>query len=106
MDNMTNIISSHNKKINSYNETNGETYNCLLDNKCLADKIIYKAEVETNDGINDYLQKFILVSARQNLSPVSTTIQMSFRNRTHENDTELSKYIWNLKDQNEDFDIK
>ena len=75
MDNMTNIISSHDKKINSYNETNGKTYNCPLDNKCLTDKIIYKAEVETNDGINDYLQKFILVSARQNLSPVSTTIQ-------------------------------
>ena len=31
---------------------------------------------------------------------------MSFRNRTHENDTELSKYIWSLKDQNKDFDIK
>ena len=75
MDNITNIISSHNKKINSYNETNGKTYNCPLDNKCLTDKIIYKAEVETNDGINDYLQKFILVSTRQNLRPVSTTIQ-------------------------------
>ena len=70
MDNITNIISSHNKKINSYNETNGKTYNCPLDNKCLTDKIIYKAEVETNDGINDYLQKFILVSTRQNLRPV------------------------------------
>ena len=31
---------------------------------------------------------------------------MSFRNRTHENDTELSKYIWSLKDENKDFDIK
>ena len=31
---------------------------------------------------------------------------MSFRNWTHENDTKLSKYIWSLKDQNKDFDIK
>ena len=31
---------------------------------------------------------------------------MSFRNWTHENDTKLSKYIWNLKDENKDFDIK
>ena len=31
---------------------------------------------------------------------------MPFRNRTHENDTELSKYICSLKDENKDFDIK
>ena len=31
---------------------------------------------------------------------------MPYRNRTHENDTELLKYIWSLKDQNKDFDIK
>ena len=31
---------------------------------------------------------------------------MPFRNRTHENDTELSKYIWSLKDKDEDFHIK
>ena len=31
---------------------------------------------------------------------------MSFRNRTCENDTKLSKHIWSLKDENKDFDIK
>ena len=30
---------------------------------------------------------------------------MPFKNRTHKNDTKLLKYIWNLKDQNKDFDI-
>ena len=59
MDNMKNIISSHNKKItNSYNEINGKTCNCRnknicpLDNRCLTDKIVYKSEVETNNDIN------------------------------------------------------
>ena len=48
MDNMTNIISSHNKKvIISDNEKN----------KCLINKIVYKAEVETNDGINELSTK-------------------------------------------------
>ena len=28
---------------------------------------------------------------------------MPFRNRTHENDTEIAKYICNLKDQNKYF---
>ena len=31
---------------------------------------------------------------------------MSFRNRTHENDTKLSKYIWSLKDESKNFNIK
>ena len=48
-DNMTNIISSQNKKvINSGNEANGKTCNCRnksncpLDNKCLTNKIVYQ----------------------------------------------------------------
>ena len=31
---------------------------------------------------------------------------MSFRNHIQENDTKLLKYIWSLKDENKDFDIK
>ena len=52
-----------------------------------------------------FLLKFISLLARQNLSPGNTTTK-SFRNRTHENDTELLKYIWSLKNQNKDFHIK
>ena len=60
MDNMKNIISSHAKMItNFYNKTNGKTCNCMnkinysLDNKCLTDETVYKAEVKSNDGINE-----------------------------------------------------
>ena len=31
---------------------------------------------------------------------------MSFRNRTHENDSKRSKFIWSLKDQNKEFGTK
>ena len=31
---------------------------------------------------------------------------MSFRNKGHEKKTELSKYVWELKDKGEDFNIK
>ena len=82
MGNMTNIISSHNKKArNSYSETNGKRCNCRiksscpLDNKCLANKNIYKAQVETTTASMSYLPKFILALVRQNLSPSTTTIQ-------------------------------
>ena len=69
VDNIKNIISSRNKGItNFYNEMNGKTCNCRskskcsLDNKCkkllkLTDKIVYKVEVETNDGINELSTK-------------------------------------------------
>ena len=53
MDNLTNIISNHKKKVtNSDNETNGKTCNCRnkskcpLDNRCLTNKTVYKAEVK------------------------------------------------------------
>ena len=69
VDNIKNIISSRNKGItNFYNEMNRKTCNCRskskcsLDNKCkkllkLTDKIVYKVEVETNDGINELSTK-------------------------------------------------
>ena len=64
MDNMTNTISSQNKDIiNSGNETNGKTCNCRnksncpLDKKCLTNKIVYKPEIEINDGINELSAK-------------------------------------------------
>ena len=76
MDNMTNVISSHNKKItNSYNETNCKTCNCRnkrncpLDNKCLKPtmvSMIYQRDIS----------------------------EIKFKSRTHENDNKLSKYIW------------
>ena len=113
MDNMTNIISSHNKEVtDSGSETNGKTCNCKnksncpLDNKCLTNKTVYKAEVETNDGINELSTKvYFGISGTELRSRYNNHI-MSFRNRTPENDTELSKYIWSLKNQNKDFDIR
>ena len=58
------IPCSHKKKVtNTYNVRNCKTYisrnksNCPLDNKCLTDKIVYKADVETNNGINELSTK-------------------------------------------------
>ena len=90
---MTNIISSHSKKVtNSDNETNGKTCdcrnknNCPLYNKCLTNKIVYKADVETSDGINELSTKdYFRIS------------ETEFKSR-YNNHTELSKYIWSLKD--------
>ena len=113
MDNVKNIISSHSKKIiNSGNEENGKTCNCKnksdcpLDNKCLINKIVYKAEIETNNDTNELSTKVYFGISETEFKSRYNNHTMSFRNRTHENDTELSKYIWSLKDENKDFDIK
>ena len=101
MDNMKNIISSHNKNIrNSYKEINGKTCNCRnksncpLDNKCLTNKIVYKAEVETNNGINELSTKFYFGISETEFTSSCNNHAMSFRNLTRENDTKPSKFIW------------
>ena len=110
---MTNIISSHNKKVtNSDNETNSKTCNCRnktkcpSDNKCLTNKIVYKAEVETNNGISELPTKVYFGISKAEFKSRYNNHTTSFRNWTHGNDIELSKYIWSSKDQNKDFDIK
>ena len=112
MDNMKNIISSHNKKIrNSYKEINGKTCNCRnksncsLDNKCLTNKTVYKAEAETNNGINALSTKFYFGISETEFTSSSNNHAMSFRNLTRENDIKVSKFIYILIDQNKDFDI-
>ena len=87
MDNMTNIISNHNRKVtNSGNEASGKTCNCRnksnceLDNKCLTNKIVYKGEIEINDEMS-YQLKLISVLGRQSLSPGTTTIQCHLETR-------------------------
>ena len=54
------MIGSHDKKItNSYKKINFKTCNCRnksncpLDNKCLTEELVHKAEFETSDGINE-----------------------------------------------------
>ena len=110
---MTNIISSHNKKIiNSGNEANGKTCNCRnksncpLDNKCLINKTVYKSEIETKNDINELFTKVYFGISETEFKSIYNSHTKSFRNQTHENDTELLKYIWSLKDENKDFDIK
>ena len=72
----------------------------------LTEKIVYKTEVETNDGINELSTKVSFGISTTEFTPKYNNYTMSFRNWTQENDSELSKFIWSLKDQNKEFDIK
>ena len=111
MDNMKSIINKHNKKVtNADNDTSTDNQvqcnwrnkdQCPLDNKCLTSSIIYNAQVTTNNATKNYIgltegtfkQRFSQHKAK-------------FKHRKYTNSTELSKYIWKLRDNNQDFNIK
>ena len=72
----------------------------------MTDKIFYKAEIETKDGTNELSTEDNFGISETEFMSTYNNHTMSFRNRTHEIDFKLSKFIWSLKDQNKEFDIK
>ena len=72
----------------------------------MSDKIVYKAQVETNDGINELSTKVNFGISETEFKSKYNNHKMSLRNRRNENDSKLSKFIWDLKGENKEFDIK
>ena len=72
----------------------------------LTDKIVDKAQVENNDVIKELSTKVKFGVSETEFKFKDNSHTMSFRNRTHENDPKLWKFIWSLKDQNKEFDIQ
>ena len=74
--------------------------NCPLNGKCLSHCIVYKAEVNTSSEKHTYygLCEGEFKSRYNNHTK-------SFRSRKYENETELSKLLWRLKDEGSEFSI-
>ena len=73
---------------------------CPLMNKCLSKGLVYQATVKTQESEESYV------------GMTETTFKLryanhkqSFNNPVYRNQTELSKYIWSLKDKNLKFQI-
>ena len=109
MPNMSQIISSHNKSILAKNEI-PHTKKCLcncrtksdcpLQNRCLETSLIYKATVKSENVERVY------VGCTEGAFKYRYANHLkSFKHRTYSNETELSKYVWKLKDENEQFKI-
>ena len=108
MANIKAIISQHNKRIiknKSLAETR-KTCNCRKNNtcpmegNCLASDVIYKATVKTPNNTASYIG---LASGPFKMR-YNNHIK-SFRHERYEKETELSKYIWNLKRKSEQYSI-
>ena len=97
MDNVERIIKKHNQKILNANQT------CLLENNCLTPSIVYNAKFTTTE---DPIGKNYIGLTEGPFKQRYTQHALSIRNRHFANSTELSKFIWHLKDNKTDFEIK
>ena len=107
--NMSQIIAAHNRKIIWGKESEIENCNCSgnpkicpVDEKCKEEGIIYQADVIAEQEPT----KTYLGAAATSFKIRYGNHKKSFNNRLYEYDTELSKYIWELKDKEKDYQIK
>ena len=113
MPNVHQIISAHNKIV--FNKHTEPTENsqkacycrnkesCPLPGKCLTESVVYQATVTRQDN----LEKETYVGHTE--VPFKTRYNnhtSSFRNIKHKHSTELSKYIWQLKQANVKYSIR
>ena len=103
------IISSHNKHVLS--NANAPTLqpdtcncrkkpDCPLEGKCLQTNVIYQVTVTTDTATETY------VGLATNFKERYSNHKTSFRHSKRRNETELSKYVWNLQDAKKPFKIK
>ena len=72
-----------------------------MEGKCLTKNIVYQATVSTNTSINTYIG-----STATEFKTRFNNHTASFRHRSKQSSTELSKYIWKLKEDNSSYTIK
>ena len=113
--NIKQAINNHKQKLAAYNgeNTNPEEANaklcncrkkdsCPLNGECLQPAVIYQAKVTRSD--NNQSETYIGLTESE-FKTCYRNHTNSFRNAKSKNSTELSKYIWHLKENKIDYDI-
>ena len=110
MQNMPNFIQNHNTVLlkSSVASTAKECsyrqkYNCSQAEKCLSECLAYHAEIDRSD-INQ--NKNLYGSCKKNFKECYNNHTTSFRNKSKEKNTEVSKYIWELENSCIKYDFK
>ena len=114
VDNMESLIKQHNRKISRCESASEEPTcdcrnpeNCPLDGRCGTTNVNYSAEVTHTNGAGSQVSKTYIGLSEPAFKRRYTVHLHTFNNRGTPNDTSLSKYIWNLKDEGyTDFRIK
>ena len=108
MPNFGQIISGHNKKILNKIVPNKKTCNCKIQNdcpvqnKCLEKEVIYQASVTRTD--TGEIQTYVGLTSNT-FKARWANLKTSFNLTSHENETRLSTYIWELKRKNVNFEL-
>ena len=108
MDNVSKIINAHNKSIiqkANFNTTTNcncrKKIDCPLQGNCLIKPIVYQATVTTTQDTKTYIGVSDTEFKKRWYNHKS-----SFKHEHKKKDTELSKYIWYLKENQFEYDIK
>ena len=107
MKSMKNLIKQHSARVLKNQEHSEKRScscrvkdNCPFDGKCLQECIVYQANVVTNNECKEYFE-----TAEGEFKIRHNNYIMSFRHKKCVNDTELSKYLWKLKEENTDYNL-
>ena len=110
MPNMASVIQTHNTSLlknptpTDINECScRQKAECPLDKKCSSGYIVYNALV---DRLDNNKTKNYYGTCEKSFKERCNNHTASFRNKTKEKSTELSKYIWELKDNNIEHNLK
>ena len=100
MPNMNNVIQKHNSKImKNPAPSTAKTCNCNrktdcpMDANCLSACLIYKASASTTTN------KFYYGTCENTFKERYNNHSSSFRNKSRDKNTELPKYVWELKEK-------
>ena len=74
---------------------------CPLDGQCLTDNLVYKATVKADNRP----EKIYIGMTENTFKTRFNGHKVSLKHKSHRNDTTLSKYIWELKDNGTNFNI-
>ena len=107
MSNIKKLIQKHNRKyLKTRNDDPNETLcncrtknKCPLKNKCLVENVVYKATIKSENETKNYLGSTGGTFKKRRYNHIN-----DFKNYK-ENGTELSKYIWKLKNKNIEYKI-
>ena len=105
--NMGNIIKAHNNQLLKTKMEEKKLCNCRikddcpLSGNCLISSVVYKATVTTSDEEKQYIGL-----TDSTFKTRYTHHKYTFKTPKHRYSTELSKFVWKLKDNNTSYNIK
>ena len=108
MPNVAAIVNCNNSaKLKQNSKPNAESCNCRkkdecpLEGKCRSKEIVYQAQVKSSKGTETYVG----VTATEFKTRLANHRQ-SFKKSSLKTATELSKYVWSLKEDDQAYEIK